>query len=129
MTRLSSHRQSSNDPTETVNARDSSNLSCPPEKIFRHGSRDLPGASKTSFILRWLSGEKKIGCSPSPWAKNSTRPSRGHDSSAYPEQDTSRSGNDRMWSTRNSSHLLNRNRIPKNPSASKCLSLSWNNSA
>src|SRR5437879_6777812 len=44
---------------------------------------------------------------------NSTRPSRGHDSSESRRQDTSHSGNDRTWLTRNSSPLFDPNRMRK----------------
>src|SRR5437867_3133191 len=44
---------------------------------------------------------------------NSTRPSRGHDSSESQRQDTSHSGNDRTWLTRNSSPLFDPNRMRK----------------
>src|SRR5437762_13528136 len=44
---------------------------------------------------------------------NSTRPSRGHDSSESQRQDTSHSGNDRIWLTRSSSPLFNPNRMLK----------------
>src|SRR5438132_2390058 len=44
---------------------------------------------------------------------NSTRPSRGHDSSESQRQDTSHSGNDRTWLTRNSSPLFDPNRVRK----------------
>src|SRR6266850_7560069 len=44
---------------------------------------------------------------------NSTRPSRGHGSSESQRQDTSHSGNDRIWLTRSSSPLFNPNRMLK----------------